>query len=87
MWTIPIFVSSYIVFTVKENSVLFGFSYVPIIVMSLLFFHYLNGLIGGTIDFVGYSGLKALFPIVLIASLITCGIGTFLGIVLKTIFK
>jgi len=83
LWTIPIFVSFYISYTVKKYNVLLGISYVPIVIISLSLFHFINGYIGGKIDFVGFAGLKALFPILLLASSIACGIGTFLGIILK----
>ncbi len=86
LWTVPMLVSLYIAYTAEKYNIVLGLSYIPVVIVSLLLFHYINGSIGGKIDLIGFAGLKALFPILLVASSIACGIGTFLGAVLKKFF-
>ena len=86
LWTVPILVSLCIACTAEKYNIVLGLSYIPVVVVSLLLFHFVNGSIGGKIDFVGVAGVKALFPILFFASSIACGIGTFLGAILKKFF-
>lgn len=81
LWILPIIVSAYTSYNVRTNKVLFGLSYVFILTFLYVIAHYINGLMGGSVDFINGNGLVEWAKISLFIATILCSVGTFFGIV------
>lgn len=83
LWLLPIIASLAVVSLSKKRRVLRGLSL--ILVLSVLgpLVHFVSGQFGATIDFAGLPGLKVTFPIYLVLSTPTIGLGTVVGMLVK----
>lgn len=87
LWLLPIIASFVVVSLSQKRRVLNGLSL--ILVLSVLgpLVHFLSGQFGAVIDFSGLPGLKVTFPIYLVLSSLTIGVGTVVGMIVRKLTR
>jgi hypothetical protein len=85
LWALPV-LSSYIAsYYSKKHKLLMGLSYVVLFPLIGTAAHYINGELGGAVDFAGLSGAAAIFKLYFGIGSILVILGTLLGLVLSKI--
>lgn len=83
VWILPALASFLAVFKSKGGNILLGLSFIPIISFSGPTVHFILGELGIIIDLIGLEGVKVVFQMYLMLSLLTIGIGSTLGKLLR----
>lgn len=82
-WLLPVVASFLVVYLSKKGRTFKGLSLIPVLSVLGPLAHFLAGHLGATIDLAGLPGIKVTFPIYLVLSVITIGLGTILGALIK----
>ena len=80
LWSLPFFSAFIASYYSKKYKLFYGLSYILLLPLFGAFVHYINGELGGVIDFRGLSGAIVLFKIYLMVGSIIITIGTILGV-------
>lgn len=83
LWLIPVIASFLVVYLSKKRGVLKGLSLIPVLSLLGSLIHYLFGQFGAVIDFPGLTGLRVTFQLYFVLSVLTIGLGSIVGILIK----
>lgn len=81
LWLFPLFAAYIASYYSDRFKMIYGLSYVLLFPLMATVGHYLNGLFGNAVDFVGMSGAMVFFKVHLAISSVIISVGTIIGVV------
>ena len=79
-WSLFLVGPLFAAYSARQHKLAIGLSYILIIPIMASIAHYINGMIGSTIDFKGWQGALTVLKIYFVAGSVLVVIGTFIGI-------